>query len=143
VATTDLIGAHERTDQGMSLHDVLAHEASTHVTWRARERFLRELPLNGDIRTAGEQLLSEQTGRWAAIEVAVEYVSPIAPDGSIYLVVASPDGAGRALAVTDGSQAADAHDWMLRDRVSLFGRAATLFGQPGIDLRRAVFEVAA
>lgn len=121
----------------MSLHDTLAHAESSHVTWRARERFLRGLGLDGSIRTAGYQVLADQAGRWAEVEVTVDYVSPVSPDGEVFLVIADPHGTGRALAVTDASELATAHSWMYRDDVSLFGKGAELFGQPGIDLRRA------
>lgn len=123
-----------------SFADRLAHEQSSHVTWPAREKFFRALGLNGRIRTAGDQLLADRAGEWADIEVTVEYVSPVAPDGSVYLIVAGLDGAGRALAVTDASERADATAWMYRDLVSLLGKATSLYGQPGIDLRRATFE---
>lgn len=121
----------------LSLHDTLAHAEASHVTWRAREMFLRGLPIDGRIRTAGEQLLADQAGQWAEIEVTVEYVSPVSPDGEVFLIVEDPNRTGRALAVTDATELGDAHSWMYRNRVSLFGKATSLFGQPGIDLRRA------
>jgi hypothetical protein len=127
----------------LSFTDILAHEQSSHITWPARVKFFRRLDLNGRIRTAGDQLLADQVGEWASIEVTVEYVSPVSPDGDVYLIVAGLDGAGRALAVTDASERGDAASWMYRDLVSLLGKAATLHGQPGIDLRRATFEVGA
>jgi hypothetical protein len=127
----------------LSFTDVLAHEQSSHVTWPARTKFFRNLDLNGRIRTAGDQLLADQVGEWASVEVTVEYVSPVSPDGDVYLIVAGLDGAGRALAVTDASERGDAASWMYRDLVALLGKATVLHGQPGIDLRRATFEAVA
>ncbi|NUP18387.1 MAG: hypothetical protein HOZ81_20345 [Streptomyces sp.] len=136
---TQIVPAPQRAnDQGMSLADVAAHEAASHVVaWRTRENFLRGLVLDGDIRTAGGQQLASQSGHWADITVTVDYVSPVSPDGEIFLVIADPHGTGRALAVTDASELASARAWMYRDDVSLFGKAVKLLGQPGIDLRRA------
>lgn len=141
---TQIVPAPERADhQALSFTDILAHEQSSHVTWPARVKFFRNLGLNGRIRTAGDQLLADQAGEWASVEVTVEYVSPVSPDGDVYLIVAGLDGAGRALAVTDASERGDAASWMYRDLVSLLGKATTLHGQPGIDLRRATFEAGA
>jgi hypothetical protein len=121
----------------MSAADRLAHDASTHVTWRARENYLRGLNVNGRIRTAGDQLLADMAGRWALIEVTVEYVSPVAPDGTIVLVVAGRDRQGEALVQMDAQDRAEALDWMDRDYASLLGKATVLYGQPALDLRRA------
>lgn len=144
MATAELSAATRGADQqGMSLTDVLAHHEASHVTWRGREIFLRGLALNGRIATAGDQMLAEQAGHWAHVEVTIEYVSPVSPAGDVYLIIASPYGTGRALAVVDAAQHAEAHDWMLQDSASLFGRAIELFGQPGIDLRRSAFEAVA
>lgn len=142
MATTDLIGAPERTEQGMTLADRLAHESASHVTWRAREMFLRSLHLDGRIPTAGGRLLADAAGHWADVEVTVEYVSPVSPGGEVFLVIEDPNGTGRALAVTDATEYTDAHAWMYRERVSLFGKAISLFGQPAIDLRRATARAA-
>ncbi|MGW4603705.1 hypothetical protein ACWENS_10590 [Streptomyces sp. NPDC004532] len=141
---TQIVPAPLRADhQGMSLSDVIAHQQASHVTWRARERFLRSLAVNGRIPTAGDQLLADRAGHWAGVEVTVAYVSPVSPDGDVYLIVSSLDGAGRALAVIDGSEQADAYDWQLQTSISLVGRAIEIFDQPGIDLRRSTVQAVA
>jgi hypothetical protein len=124
-------------DAPMSPADRLAHDSATHVTWRARENYLRGLNVNGRIRTAGDQLLADMASRWALIEVTVEYVSPVAPDGTIVLVVAGRDRQGEALVQIDAQDRAEALDWMDRDYASLLGKATVLYGQPALDLRRA------
>ncbi|NUS89389.1 MAG: hypothetical protein HOY75_43490 [Streptomyces sp.] len=135
---TQIVPAPQRADhQGMSLADTIAHAEASHVTWRARENFLRGLALNGLIPTAGGRALVESTGHWAEVEVTVEYVSPASPDDEVFLVIEERNGTGRALAVTDASELAAAHAWMYCDSASLFGKVIELFGQPGIDLRRA------
>lgn len=121
----------------VSLADTIAHAEASHVTWRAREMFLRGLALNGLIPMAGGRTLAEAVGHWADVEVTVEYVSPASPDGEVFLVIEGLNGTGRALAVTDATELTAAHAWMFRDSVSLFGKATSLFGQPAIDLRRA------
>lgn len=137
---TQIVQTRERADHpasGMSSADRLAHDASTHVTWRAREKYLRGLNVNGRIRTAGDQLLAGMAGRWALIEVTVEYVSPVSPDGTIVLVVAGRDRQGEALVQMDAQDRAEALDWMDREYASLLGMATALYGQPTLDLRRA------
>ncbi|MEV0220851.1 hypothetical protein [Streptomyces sp. NPDC050704] len=121
----------------LSPADRLAHDAASHVTWRARERYLADRAANGRIRTAGGLWLADRAGHIVDIEVTVEYVSPVSPDGDVFLILRSLDGTGMALAMTDASERPDALSWMDRSLVSLFARATTLFGQPAIDLRRA------
>lgn len=137
MATTDLIGAISSADhQGQTLADRLAHEASSHVSWRAIEARLRETNANGRILTAGEAWIGDRVGHIADIEVTVEYVSPVSPDGDVFLVLRSLDRTGTALAVTDAAERPDALGWMDRSIVRLTARATLLFGQPAIDLRR-------
>ncbi|MEU0818908.1 hypothetical protein [Streptomyces mirabilis] len=137
---TQIVPAPVRADHQaseMSPADRMAHDDSTHVTWRAREKYLRGLNVNGHIRTAGDRLLANMAGRWALIEVTVEYVSPASPDGAIVLVVAGRDRRGEALVQMDSQDRAEALDWMDRDYASLLGQATVLYGQPALDLRRA------
>ncbi|MCX4697018.1 hypothetical protein [Streptomyces sp. NBC_01373] len=70
-------------------------------------------------------------------------MSPVSPDGHAFLVLVSLDGRGKALAVVDGHERADAAGWMYRDYVTLYGRAVSLFGQPALDMRRSTFEAVA
>lgn len=136
---TQIVPAPVRADHPaseMTPADRLAHDSASHVTWRAREKYLRGLNVNGRIRTAGDQMLADMAGRWALIEVTVEYVSPVAPDGSVVLVVAGRDRQGEALVQMDAQDRAEALDGMDRDYASLLGKATVLYGQPALDLRR-------
>lgn len=125
------------TQPSMSRIDRLAHDEASYVSWRARENYLRNQSANGRIRTAGDQLLADMAGRPVQIEVTVEYVTPVSPDGVAYLIVTSLDRQGTALVIIDGQDRGEAVDWMTRDYASLLGTATTLYGQPALDLRRA------
>jgi hypothetical protein len=127
----------------MSRIDRAAHDEASYVSWRAREKYLRTQSANGRIRTAGDRLLADMTGRPVQIEVTVEYVTPVSPDGVAYLIVTGLDRQGTALVVVDGQDRGEAVDWMTRDYASLLGMATTLFGQPGLDLRRATIAAPA
>lgn len=119
----------------LSPADRMAHEAASHVTWRARERYLADQSANGHIGTTGGRLLADVSGP-AQIEVTVDYVTPVSPAGVAYLIVTGLDRQGTALVVIDGCHRAEAVQWMDARYTSLQGRAVTLFGQPGLDLRR-------
>ncbi|GAP46905.1 hypothetical protein [Streptomyces azureus] len=127
------------TDRNLSLADRLAHEAATHISWSSRERYLRNVGANGLIPTAGGEMLADRMGHFAHIEVIVDFVSEVSPDGDVLLVVTSLDGTGRALAMVDAVDRADALEWMYHI-ASLHGRVTTLLGQPGLDMRRAAIE---
>lgn len=137
MATADLKAAPVRAEHPgiMSPADLLAHEAASHVTWRARERYLAAQSANGHIATTGGRLLADVSGP-AQIEVTVDYVTPVSPDGVAYLIVTGLDRQGTALVVIDGCHRAEAVRWMDERYASLQGRATTLFGQPGLDLRQ-------
>lgn len=128
----------------LSPADAAAHAAASHVvSWSTRETYLRNVGANGLIPTCGGLPIGQRINHWAYIDVTVEYVSPVSPDGVAYLVLASLDGQGKALAVVDGHERPDADGWMYRDYVTLYGRAVSLFGQPALDMRRSTFEAVA
>ncbi|MFE6126753.1 hypothetical protein ACFQ6Q_00550 [Streptomyces sp. NPDC056437] len=100
-----------------------------------REQYLRSLDADGRIPTDSGKDLVDEIGQLVFVTVRLDSLSP-AVGGVCYATISGLDDTGKAVMVLDAEDHAAALEWMSRGSADLIGQATTLFGQPGLDLRR-------